>query len=416
MPASVSDSHHPIRRPKGPPTVHTNYNNNPIHLWEGAANSGGVTVGYRTIGPTEADWASHVGYGVMLGLAWVLIAFSTARALQPGPTLSARLVSVAIPIVFALTLFVGAFGLFLHDLLDEAFQIAKWTVLGTAVVLIAVVANSIWISYVNFAFDAALYTLVNAAISGAILGFLVGIYDAHESRLRRDLATESKHADELTQRLSVINRVLRHDMRHQTQLIQGHADRLATGELDRQTAARHIQQANDRLLDLAEQTRKLQELQSGDRFGAEPVDLVAYAERACERVRTRHPPFEVNCDLPVDRQVEASPLIEDVIKELLENAAIHNDADPPRATLTVSIEPGADRPVVLTVEDNGPGLPETEPIRDADSTESQLHHSNGFGLWFVTWVLEDTAGEIEISTPGRPDIGTEVTLRFPTPS
>ncbi|MFP4530410.1 MAG: sensor histidine kinase [Halodesulfurarchaeum sp.] len=375
-----------------------------------------MTVGYRTIAPTDTDWASHVGYGVMLGLAWVLVAFSTARALQPGPSLPARLVSVAIPTIFAITLFVGGFGLFLHDLLDEAFRIAKWTVLGTAAVVTAVVANSIWFTYVDFAFDAALYTLVNAAISGAILGFLVGIYDAHRTQLEQDLTAESEHAAELAQRLSVINRVLRHDMRHQTQLIQGHADRLIQGNLDRETAAGRIQQANDRLLDLAEQTRKLQELLSGERFGTDRIDLVEYAERACETVQARHPELEIDCDLPAERPVRATPLIEDVIKELLDNAVIHNDANPPRATLSVSVDADAKRPVELTVLDNGPGLPETEPSRDGVSLESQLHHSNGFGLWFVTWVIEDTAGEIEISSLDRPEAGTEIALRFPTPS
>lgn len=371
-----------------------------------------MTVGYRKIAPADVDWTVQVGYGVILGLAWVLVAFSTARALQPGPSLPARLVSVAIPTIFAITLFVGGFGLFLHDLLDEAFRVAKWTVLGTAAVVIAVVANSIWFSYVDFAFDAALYTLVNAAISGAILGFLVGIYDAHRTQLEQDLEAESEHAAELAQRLSVINRVLRHDMRHQTQLIQGHADRLATGDLGRERAAGQIKRANDRLLDLAEQTRKLQQLLSGDRFGTDRIDLVECADRACEMVQTRHPELEIECDMPADRTVRATPLIEDVIKELLDNAAIHNDREPPRATLSIAVD-GDPEHVELTVVDNGPGLPDTEPSRDADSLESKLHHSNGFGLWFVTWVLEDTAGQIDISTPDRPDVGTEITLRLP---
>ncbi|MFB6086720.1 MAG: hypothetical protein ABEJ84_07960, partial [Halodesulfurarchaeum sp.] len=301
-----------------------------------------MTLGLRTIAPAEADWTAHVGFGVLVGLAGVLIALSTALAIQSRPTLPGRLISVAVPTVFTFSLFVGGLGVLLHDLLDEALRIAKWTVLGTAMVLTGVVANFIWLTYVDIGFDGTLYTFVNAAIIGAILGFLVGIYDAHGAQLKRNLATESEQTDVLTQRLSVINRVLRHDMRHQTQLVQGHADRLAEGDLDRERAAVQIRQANTRLLDLAEQTRKLQELLGGNRFGAEPLDLVEYALRACDRVKTRHPEFEVNCDLPASRQVEASPLVEDVITELLENAAIHNDADRPQATLVISVDPGSD--------------------------------------------------------------------------
>lgn len=375
-----------------------------------------MSVRYRNVALFEADWTSLVGYGVMLGLAWVLVAFSTARALQPGPSMYAKTISIVIPAVFAIVLFAGGLGMLLHGLFDQALRIARWTVFGTVSVVTAIVLNSIWISAVDFGFSAALFTLVNAAISGAVLGFLVGLYDAHKARLKQDLAAESDHTTELSQRLSVINRVLRHDMRHQTQLIQGHAERLRDEEVSSATAADQITRANDRLLDLAEQARKLQELLGGDRFESERIDLVTLVESACEPIQQRHPDLDIDCQLPKERPVQASPLVKDVLKELLDNAAVHNGAEHPRVSLSVSTTKSADRPVELTVSDNGPGLPETEPVRQEESYESQMHHSNGFGLWFVTWVVEDTGGTIDFSTPDREGVGTEITMRFPAPS
>lgn len=374
-------------------------------------NSGVVTVRYRIAALFDEDWASLVGYGVILGLAWVLVAFSTVRALQPGPSGHERALSILIPIIFGLTLFAGGIGMLIHDLFDQAMRIAKWTVLGTIAFLAAIVVNSFW--FASGTFDAAFFTLVNSAISGSVLGFLIGIYDAHKTELKRDLAEENEHSTELSQRLSVINRVLRHDMRHQTQLIQGHTERLQNQAVEPTVAADRILTANNRLLDLAEQTRKLQELLSGDQFSRELVDLVSLVENACETVRDRHPQLVIDCQLPDQQPVQSTPLIEDVIKELLDNAAVHNDSDTVRASVSVSREETGEKPVVMRVRDNGPGLPETEPISGDDWIESQLHHSNGFGLWFVTWVIEDSGADIDISTPGMADVGTEITVRFP---
>lgn len=374
-----------------------------------------MTVRHQDSPLPNVGWRSLVGLGALLGLAWVLVALSTAGALQPDPGLYSQGISIVIPTVFALTLFAGGIGIFLYGLIDQTARIAKWTGLGTTGVIAAVVSNSLWISPTRFEFSVALYTLVTAAIGGAVLGFLVGLYDAHQTRLKRELAAENRHSAELSQRLSVINRVLRHDMRTQTQLIQGHAKRLVKAEIDPSTAATRIVHANDRLLDLSEQTRKLQELLSGDRFGPERIDVVRLAKQASEKVDARHPNLTIECDLPGERAIHGTPLLEDVMKELLNNAAIHNPGDQPQVSLSLTIEETATRPVVVTVADNGPGIPDTEPIRRGEFQESQLQHSNGFGLWFATWVVDETGGQIDIASPDETGIGTEIQLRFPTP-
>lgn len=375
-----------------------------------------MTLGYRSSPFRDVDWPSLVGLGALLGLAWLLVAFSTARALQAAPGYYSQAISIVIPTVFALTLFAGGIGIFIYGLIDQTARIAKWTGLGTASVIAAVVLNSLWVAPVRFEFDVALYTLVNAAIGGAVLGFLVGLYDAHQTHLKQELAAENQHSSELTQRLSVINRVLRHDMRHQTQLIQGHAERLVEDDTDATTAAARIVQANDRLLDLSEQARKLQELLSGERFGTERVDVVALAELACEKTAARHPSLSINCDLPPTQPICGSPLLTDVFKEVLDNAAVHNPADRGSVTLSLTTDGPTERPIVVTVADDGPGIPDTEPIRHGEVCESQLHHSNGFGLWFATWVVEETGGHIDIRTPETAGVGTEIEMRFPTPT
>jgi len=374
-----------------------------------------VSVRHWSSALPDVELPALVGVGALLGLAWSLTALSVLRVLQTGMPLQHQILGLATPVVFALTLFAGGLAVLRHELLDEAFDIAVWTVLGTAGVPAAVVLSSLWLPYEEFGFRPAFFTLVNAAVGGAVLGFLVGLYDAQKRQLRRDLGAEHAHSAQLSRRLSVINRVLRHDMRHQTQLIQGHTQRLEDGEVSPAVAAEEIKRANDRLLDLADQARKLQALFSGDQFAPRPLDLATVTQNACETIRDRHPALALDCHLDATAPIEGTPLLEEVIVELLDNAVVHNPSDGPGATVRIREVPVSQRPVRLVVEDDGPGIPETEPAQE-NCAESALHHSDGFGLWFVRWVVEDTGGDLSIESPDQEDVGTAVELAFPAPT
>ncbi|MFW6384421.1 MAG: sensor histidine kinase [Halodesulfurarchaeum sp.] len=362
----------------------------------------------------DAGLPALVGLGALLGLAWSLATLSVVQMLQAWPALGEHLVDVASPVVFAVALFVGGIVLHRRGLVEEALAIACWTVLGTVGVPAAVVLSSLWVHVSGFGFHPALFTLVNAATGGAVLGFLVGIYDAEKRKLRRDLGTEHAHSARLSRRLSVINRVLRHDMRHQTQLIQGHARRLEDNDVEPEVAVKEIRAANDRLLDLAEKARKLQALSSGEEFLPRPLDLTTVAENACETVRERHPDLSIDCRLGATAPIEGTPLLEEVIVELLENAAEHNPTDHPTATVSIREVEESPQPVRLIVRDNGPGIPESEPVPE-NGMESPLDHSNGFGLWFVRWVVEETGGTVEIERSEREREGAVVEVGFSRP-
>jgi signal transduction histidine kinase len=374
-----------------------------------------VSVSHWTAELPDVELSALVGVGALLGLAWSLTALSVLRVLQASSPLHEQALSLATPVVFAVTLFAGGLAVLHHELIEEAFDIAVWTGLGTLGVPAAVVLSSLWLPYQEFGFRPAFFTLVNAAVGGAILGFLVGLYDAQKRQLRRDLGAEHAHSAQLSRRLSVINRVLRHDMRHQTQLIQGHTQRLEAAEIDPDVAAEEIRHANDRLLDLADQARKLQALFSGDKFAPRPLDLATVAQNACETVHERHATLEVDCAVESPVPIEGTPLLEDVIVELLDNAAVHNPGDRPSATVSIREVPISQRPVRLVVADDGPGIPDTEPAQE-NRAESALNHSDGFGLWFVRWVVEDTGGTVTVQTPDREGVGTAVELAFPAPA
>lgn len=360
----------------------------------------------------EQDLKPMIGLGSLLGLGWVLIAFTTVRAMQSDASLFSRTVGLAIPVALALTLFAGAAGIVLYGLESQAFRISLWTCIGAFAVSMAGILNILGLEFVRPDFTLALYMITTAAAGGAVLGFLIGLYDAHQKRSQAALATSRDEAQTLSQRLSVLNRVLRHDIRTQAQLIESYTDRMVTDDLPVASAAEGIREANRRLTTLSEEARQLQALLDGSELDVETVDLVATVREAGETVRAEHGSLTIEYDTPEQVLVQAPPMLMRAIEHLLRNVVEHAAEDEPRAEVSVTTVP-PDRSARLTVTDYGPGIPETEMIHTTGETESQLRHSGGIGLWLVTWVVEETGGEMEIESPPSEEAGTVVRITLP---
>lgn len=361
------------------------------------------------------DWQPLVGVGALLGLGWVLVALNTVRAIHSDASLSSQLVGIAIPVTLAVVLFAGAVGITRYGLLDRAPLIAGWTVLGTVSITAAIVLNVVGFDSVRPDFSLALFMIVNAAGGGAVLGFVIGLYDAHQHRADDGWRTESERSRALAQRLSVVNRVLRHDIRTQAQIITG-----ATAQFDPQSDAQkrtleRLEQASERLSELSTEAREMEALLDGAELDREVVQLPALVRAVGADVETANPDFTVEYDLPDDQAVYACPLLDRAIKHLLVNAVEHNDSEHPRASVRIETSESATHPVRLTIVDNGPGLPDHERPPEDGYRESQLRHSNGVGLWFVKWIVDDSGGTIDVETATDAETGTRVTLELPSP-
>lgn len=359
------------------------------------------------------NWKQLVGVGTLLGLAWVLIMFNVVRALQSDASLSSRIVGVSIPLALTFALVVGTLGIVFYDLTSHAVRVSAWTILGMVTVIVAIILNIVAFDIVQPDYRLALYMVVNAAAGGGTFGLMIGLYDAHQQHLRDGLQAQRDRVRMFSQRLTVINRVLRHDIRNQSQIIRTHTERLQDEYTTADESVRKIRQANQRLTTLSEEARDLQKLLEGKEIENESIELVETIQSVGADVEQAYPELVVEYELPDEQVVHVSPLIGQAIKHLLFNAVEHNDSAQPRVTVAMSVDPAAESPVQLTVSDNGPGIPESERVYDG--SESPLNHSSGFGLWFVNWVITDAGGEVDIDVPTDGDAGTVITASLPTP-
>ncbi|ELZ85588.1 PAS/PAC sensor signal transduction histidine kinase [Haloferax elongans ATCC BAA-1513] len=224
-------------------------------------------------------------------------------------------------------------------------------------------------------------------------GRIVTLHDISEARQREE-------------RLSVLNRILRHDIRNGLNVVGGFADLVADTDTNaemRQHAASRIKHRTDELLDIAEKIRAIEKGldRQNERQSAE---LMGVLRTVTDRIDQDWPATTVTLSGPDEVTVLTTPIVESLFHNLVENAAEHGGQSP-----TIDVEVTAsDEWVTVEVADDGPGIPKKE-LDAIESGETQLAHASGIGLWLVTWLVRQSSGTIEFDAT---DEGTVVTVRL----
>ncbi|MGU3497274.1 sensor histidine kinase [Mycobacterium sp. C31M] len=180
-------------------------------------------------------------------------------------------------------------------------------------------------------------------------------------------------------------------------------------------AMSRVESETARLTTLVEDMLLLARLDEGRPLASAPVDLAQVVLDAVSDAHAAGPDHEWTLDLP-DDPVQISgdrERLHQVLMNLLTNARVHTPAG---TTVTTSVAVGSDRTAVLTVADDGPGIPETlqpevfERFARGDSSRSRRGGSTGLGLAIVAAVVKAHRGRIDLhSAPGD----TRFVITFP---
>lgn len=228
---------------------------------------------------------------------------------------------------------------------------------------------------------------------------------------------------EREQRVGVLNRILRHNVRNELNVAIGHLDLLEEEvAADSFEHGAKAQESLDRVLSLAKKARDVERtLQDGET--SVTTSATNAVDRAADAAEDRFPGAELTLQYvwseetdgaagEVDREVPVEVVEEELLdmalKELVENAVEHNDRDTP--AVTIRLEPGDDE-VRIQVVDGGPTIPEQEITVLRSWRETGLKHGSGLGLWLVRWTATLSSGKLSFQT-GRAR-GNVVTLTLP---
>lgn len=218
--------------------------------------------------------------------------------------------------------------------------------------------------------------------------------------------------------------VLRHNIRNRATVIEGHAELRCNrlGGRDSELARTIVEKCQD-LVETSEKVRTVERVIDGEGRTVEH-ELGRVLEDSVDAALATHPGADIRTDVQTGLRVEAVPKLRVAFQNLLENALEHgrgpeeadgNWADAAGtgddlATVWLEATNGGDEFRVV-VEDDGPGIPDSEIEVLERSRETALEHSSGMGLRLVNWVVEKSGGELHFE---RED-GTRAVVTLPTP-
>ncbi|KAB1194774.1 PAS domain-containing protein [Haloferax sp. MBLA0076] len=217
------------------------------------------------------------------------------------------------------------------------------------------------------------------------------------------------------QQLEVMNRVLRHNLRTEANLLDGYTglvfDDLEEGDIDAARSHADVVRSHANILvNISEKARKLGELRDADGEVDEARNSPAtiQIQNAAATVESDYPEATIRFDSLPSGDVVCPPLFESIVVELIENGVEHTDAADPVVTISGSVENGT---LELHVVDDGPGIAQSELAAIEADGETPLRHGSGLGLWLVTWGADQLRGDVSFER--RPEGGTDAVVRIP---
>ncbi len=210
-----------------------------------------------------------------------------------------------------------------------------------------------------------------------------------------------------------------HELRTPLAAIRGYAELARRSPEQMPPDVRHalarVESEAVRMSDLVADMLLLARLDAGRPVEREPVDLSSLLVDAVSDAHAAGPDHRWELDLP-DQPVTVlgdRTGLHQVVANLLANARTHT---PPGTVVRVSLTTGRTPEAVLSVVDNGPGIPADllpevfERFARGDVSRSRAAGNTGLGLAIVAGVLEAHHGRVEVtSAPGR----TAFTVRLP---
>jgi two-component system OmpR family sensor kinase len=233
-------------------------------------------------------------------------------------------------------------------------------------------------------------------------------------------ALSARHASETRVRQFVAD--ASHELRTPLAAIRGYTELAQRKREDLPEDVAHamsrVESETERMTQLVGDMLLLARLDTGRPLEREEVDLSRLVVDAVSDAHIAGPEHEWSLDLP-DEPVTVTgddARLHQVLANLLTNARIHT---PPGTSVTTSLVVDESGGAVLTVADDGPGIPAWlqpeifERFARGDSSRSRRGGSTGLGLAIVAAVVRAHGGRIDVrSVSGK----TEFVVKLPADS
>jgi PAS domain S-box-containing protein len=217
---------------------------------------------------------------------------------------------------------------------------------------------------------------------------------------------------ESQQQATVLNRILRHNLRNGLTVILGRAKLLAESDSERiESNAETILSSASDLQRLTSYTKDLSDMIGTHDVAQHRHELAALLKEQINELAEIYPEAYFDLNVATEQAVMAAPKLNLAVEHVLTNALEHNDSGSPHVEITTRPAAPESEYIELTVADNGPGIPKQEREVLLEGDEEPLKHGSGLGLWIVNWIVTRSGGYIEFDT--NDPRGSRVTLYLP---
>ncbi|EMA22792.1 sensor histidine kinase [Haloarcula amylolytica] len=228
-------------------------------------------------------------------------------------------------------------------------------------------------------------------------------------RSRERLERAHRDLERRKEMIEMYDRLLRHDLGNDLQVIAGFADVVA-GQVDGQTEeyAGKIQRAAESAADLIHRVGDLvSTLEAQD--NPEPQDLATVLGDTVRDVRANYGSLTIDFEPSAfEYQVYGSDLLDSVFTNIMSNAAVHNEDEVHMRVAPAEVTPDE---VTVCFADDGSGVsPDLRENIFEMGVKGQESPGTGFGLGFVRALTESYGGRVSVAESDAGGAEFRVTL------
>ena len=353
--------------------------------------------------PARKYWG---GLLITVGVAFAAagLTFWFAWGFPETTAVNQVVLGIVVHVLFGYIVVMSGITIYRSDLAyDEALVAAKWCVGG----LVFMGALVVWARLPDLAGGPSLgflYQLVVVGSVGAAAGVLIGLNRGQAVQNARLVEERSDRQETLVFLLEL----LRHDTQNDLTTISGYLDLLEEHvDGEERNQVERLQRRTESMRELFRTAGTILESETGRRSG-QVVDLAMVLRDQVDELSAVDG-VTVEADVDDDLRVEADPLVDELFRNVFENAVAHNPTD----GLTVTVEAWRDGDdVAVVVEDDGDGIPRglrgevfDPEVRGPESD------GDGLGLYLVRKLVASYDGSVTVDDVDPS--GTRFTIRVP---
>jgi len=229
-----------------------------------------------------------------------------------------------------------------------------------------------------------------------------------------EIAENAGHQDR-QQRIQLLHRIIRHNLRNKINVIQGHAELLeAIAEDDASVkSVEAILEAATDVQDISDSVTTLEEIGRSGPTRHTVMDLPRVTRSVLDERREMYPAADIDVIVESDVRVVADSSVRYALAHAVENAIEHNDDDQPSVTVTVTADHETDQGVVRVV-DEASSIPDIEiDVLGEDFEPSSTRHGSGVGLPLMQACVSALGGELSFAE--NDPRGNVVSIALPQP-